>query len=150
MTPTFGEVPGIDAISLWIAASATSSAKAPASTLAPSSSMTTSRMRSVLIRIVSSSDPRATAPWPVPCPVTLRPFLRAKPITLETSSALSTSATASGRWSAARFQAWRASSQPESLEVVISPRMDSSEKSATAAHSIAPQRRSTSVILRAR
>jgi hypothetical protein len=61
-TPTFGEVPGIEHISLEIAASATSSASAPASARALSLSMATSRMRSVLIRITPSSGPNATAP----------------------------------------------------------------------------------------
>ena len=47
---------------------ASSSASTPASTRAvcASASISTPRMRSVLIRIVSSSGPSATAPWPVP------------------------------------------------------------------------------------
>jgi len=50
-----------------------------------------------LTKIALSSEPSATAPCPVPCAATLSPLSRAKPTTLETSSLLSTKATANGR-----------------------------------------------------
>ncbi len=87
-------------------------------------------MRSVLSRIVPSSGRRArTAPCPVPWPATLSSFSAAKRTVLATSSALSAKATASGRWSAARFQAWRASSQSGSLGVATRPAIASPVKS---------------------
>jgi hypothetical protein len=95
---------------LTCAAAPSSTASTPASTRAVcvASSISIPRMRSVLITIVCSSAPIATAPWPVPRPVTFSPFREAKSITLATSSALSTKATAAGRRSAARFHAARA------------------------------------------
>ena len=70
--------------------------------------------RSVLTSTVSSSGPIGAALWPVPCIATRRPRVRAKSTSACTSAALSGSATRAGRWSTARFQAWRAASQPSS------------------------------------
>ncbi len=117
-----------------LAACASSTESTPASTLAACAPASTSipRMRSVLTRIVRSrapGAPRAVAPCPVPCPATRRPFSAAKRTTAAMSSPLSTKATASGRWSAIRFQARRASSQSGSLGVAMRPAMDSPVKS---------------------
>ncbi len=79
------------------------------------------RMRSVLIRIVPSSGGRGAAPWPVPWPAILSPFSAAKRTVAATSPALAAKATASGRWSAARFQARRAWSQSGSPGTATRP-----------------------------
>ena len=73
--------------------------------------MSTTRMRCVRTRIVSCSDASADALCPVPCAATFSPRSRAKSTTATTSATVSGSATATGRWSTWRFQAWRASSQ---------------------------------------
>src|SRR5690349_22686612 len=59
----------------------------------------------------------------------LSPFSAAKRATVATSPALSTIATAAGRWSASRFQAERASSQSASPGVAILPSIASALKS---------------------
>ena len=96
--PTSGEEPGSELRPCAWAASASSTESTPASTRAvpAPASTSTPRIRSVLIRIASSSEPRATAPWPVPWPETRSPFSAAKRTTAATSSPLSTKATALG------------------------------------------------------
>jgi hypothetical protein len=66
------------------------------------------RIRSVLTRIVSCSDPSGAALWPVPCAATRWPYARANRIAFATSWADSGNATAEGCWSTARFHACRA------------------------------------------
>ncbi len=83
--------------------------------------MSTARMRWVLTRIVSRSEASAAALWPVPCAATRSPRSRAKSTMATTSATVSGSATATGRWSTARFQAWRAASQPTSPGTVTAP-----------------------------
>jgi hypothetical protein len=89
----------------------------------------TPRIRSVLSRIVSSSGASGAAPWPVPWAATLSSFSAAKRTVVAMSSAFSAKATATGRWSAARFQAVRAWSQSASSEVAIRPASASPVKS---------------------
>ena len=83
----------------------------------------TPRIRAVLSSTVSSSDPSGPALWPVPWGATRRPFRRAYSTIATTSSAFSGNATSAGRWSTARFQAWRAWSQAASAGPTTSPRM---------------------------
>src|SRR5690349_11538863 len=132
--PTSGEEPGRPLSPCCWAASASSTESTPASARAVPAAASTSmpRIRSVLIRIAPSSEPRATAPWPVPWPETRSPLSAAKRTTAAMSSPLSTKATALGRWSAARFQPIRAWSQSESVGVAIRPAIASPLKSVTA------------------
>ena len=91
----------------------TSIHSAPASTRATqcASSISTPRISEVLTSIVSSSGPIGEALWPVPCIAMRSPCVRAKSTSACTSEAEAGRATTAGRWSTARFQAWRAASQ---------------------------------------
>lgn len=93
----------------------------PASTRAvmAAGSMLTRRMAWVLISTVSARGPIGATLWPVPWPATRKPRSRANLTAAATSCAVSGIATAAGRWSTARFQALRASSQPGSSGVIM-------------------------------
>ena len=128
MTPMLGDEPGKKQSPASWAATASSIASTPASIRAVSASRSISipRMRSVLITIVSSTGPTGAALCPVVWPRTLSSCAAAYLITAAMSAAPSTYATAAGCGSAARFQAWRASSQSGSAGVATRPAMESS------------------------